>query len=104
MPFHRFETYADQMLTVHLSSAKGPIIEGESIYFCLVTKEPGTGSEIHYHPNEQFQIPLSGKLNALVGTDRRIMRPGTMSHPSLRPTTRSRPRRTARPPISTSRA
>lgn len=83
MPFHRFENREEVNLTSHLSSGKGPIIEGETLYFCLVSKEPGTGSEIHYHPNEQFQFPLTGRLNGMVGRDRVILCPGMISHVPL---------------------
>jgi quercetin dioxygenase-like cupin family protein len=80
MPFYRFENREVFNVTSHLSSGKGPIIEGETLYFCRVNKEPGTGSQVHYHPNEQFQFPLQGRLNGLVGKDRIILSPGMMSH------------------------
>lgn len=80
MPFYRFENREVYNVTSHLSSGKGPIIEGETLYFCMVSKLPGTGSVVHYHPNEQFQFPLKGRLNGLVGKDRVILSPGMMSH------------------------
>ncbi len=80
MPFYRFEDFSEKKLTPHLSSGRGPIIEGEYIYFCLVSKDPGTGSELHYHPNELMIFPLAGKIHALVGKDRRIVLPGTFIH------------------------
>jgi len=72
MPFHRFENIESNYLTPHLSSARGPVIEGKYMYFCLVHKTAGTGSELHYHPNELLIFPVRGKLNAIVGKDRRI--------------------------------
>ncbi|MCE2946621.1 MAG: cupin domain-containing protein [bacterium] len=63
-----------------LSTSRGPVIEGDYIWFCLVTKPAGTGSELHYHPNELLIFPTAGKLNAVVGKDRRIVGPGTFVH------------------------
>jgi quercetin dioxygenase-like cupin family protein len=80
MPFHRFEDFGEKKLTPHLSSARGPIIEGEYIYFCLVSKDPGTGSDLHYHPNELMIFPIAGKIHSLIGKDRRIVSPGTFIH------------------------
>ena len=80
MSFYRFDEMKGKYLTPRLSSAHGPIIEGDYIYFCLNCKEPGTGSVVHYHPNELFIFPLVGKIDALVGKDRRIIRPGTFIH------------------------
>ncbi len=77
MPFHRFEDYEAVVLTPHLSSGTSPIIEGKYLYYCMNQKEPGTGSELHYHPNELLIFTLQGKVNAVVGKDRRIVSPGT---------------------------
>jgi quercetin dioxygenase-like cupin family protein len=67
-------------LTPRLSTAHGPIIEGQFIYFCLNCKNAGEGSVVHYHPNELFIFPISGKVNSMVGKDRRIVSPGTFIH------------------------
>jgi quercetin dioxygenase-like cupin family protein len=80
MPFYRFDEMEGQYLTPRLSTARGPIIEGIYIYFCLNCKNPGEGSVVHYHPNELFIFPTLGKINSLVGTDRRIVSPGTFIH------------------------
>jgi len=80
MPFYRFDEMEGQYLTPRLSTAHGPIIEGKTIYFCLNCKKPGEGSVIHYHPNELFIFPTLGKINSLVGRDRRIVSPGTFIH------------------------
>jgi quercetin dioxygenase-like cupin family protein len=80
MPFHRFENLEQKSLTPDLSSAHGPVIEGEYMYFCLVHKAAGTGSELHYHPNELLIFPVRGKINAIVGEDRRVASPGTFVH------------------------
>src|SRR5512134_45273 len=50
------------------------------MYFCLLHKNAGTGSELHYHPNELLIFPLRGRINAVVGKDRRIVAPGTFVH------------------------
>lgn len=80
MPFHRFEKLESKALTPDLSSARGPVIEGEYMYFCLVHKVAGTGSELHYHPNELLIFPVRGLINAIVGRDRRVVGPGTFVH------------------------
>lgn len=80
MPFHRFESLESKALTPDLSSARGPVIEGEYMYFCLVHKAAGTGSELHYHPNELLIFPVRGTINAIVGKDRRMAPSGTFVH------------------------
>lgn len=77
MPFHRFEDYESVLLTPHLSTANAPVIEGKYLYYCLNQKEAGTGSELHYHPNELLIFSIQGNINAIVGKDRRIVPPGT---------------------------
>ncbi|WP_034490767.1 cupin domain-containing protein [Afifella pfennigii] len=86
MPFHRFESIESKLLTPHLSSGRAPIIEGRYLYFCLNQKQAGTGSELHYHPNELLIFVLKGKVNAVVGKDRRIVGPGAflMIPPNVR--------------------
>lgn len=80
MPFHRFESLESKVLTPDLSSGRGPVIEGQYMYFCLVHKVAGTGSELHYHPNELLIFPVRGTLNAIVGKDRRMAPAGTFVH------------------------
>jgi len=77
MPFHRFEEMESVQLTPHLSSAESPIIDGKYLYYCLNQKKAGTGSELHYHPNELLIFNVMGNINAVVGKDRRIVPPGT---------------------------
>ncbi len=80
MPFYRFEDLESNFLTPHLSTGKAPVIEGKYIYFCLTHKMAGTGSELHYHPNELLAFQVSGKADTIVGKDRRIIGPGTFVH------------------------
>jgi mannose-6-phosphate isomerase-like protein (cupin superfamily) len=80
MPFYRFENFESNYLTPHLSTGKAPVIDGQYMYFCLLHKNADTGSELHYHPNELLIFPLRGKINAIVGKDRRIVGPGTFVH------------------------
>ena len=61
MPFHRFEEYENVLLTPHLSTAEAPIIEGKYLYYCQNQKRAGTGSELHYHPNELLIFPVLEK-------------------------------------------
>jgi quercetin dioxygenase-like cupin family protein len=80
MPFHRIEDYQSHRFNPHLSTAEGPVIEGQYLYFRIVTKRAGTGSTLHYHPNELMTFPLEGKINLCVGRERRIVWPGTFVH------------------------
>jgi quercetin dioxygenase-like cupin family protein len=80
MPFYRFEGLKTHRFNPHLSTAEGPVIEGEYMYFRMVTKRAGTGAELHYHPNELMAFPLKGKGDCVVGKDRRIIQPGTFVH------------------------
>jgi len=80
MPFYRFEGMKSYRFNPHLSTADGPVIEGEYLYFRKVTKRAGTGSELHYHPNELMAFPLRGKANCVVGKERRILQPGGFVH------------------------
>lgn len=80
MPFYRFEDFESHYLTPHLSTGRAPVIDGQYMYFCLLHKNAGTGSELHYHPNELLIFPLRGKINAIVGRDRRVVGPGTFVH------------------------
>jgi len=80
VPFYRFDEIESQYLTPHLSTGKAPVIDGRYMYFCLLHKNAGTGSELHYHPNELLIFPLRGKINAIVGKDRRVVAPGTFIH------------------------
>jgi quercetin dioxygenase-like cupin family protein len=80
LPFHRFEDFKSYRFNPHLSTAEGPVIEGETLYFRMVTKRAGTGAELHYHPNELLAFPLQGKVDCIVGKDRRILLPGMLVH------------------------
>ena len=77
MSVYKFEDLKSVKLTPHLSSGTSPIIEGKYVYYCLNQKEAGTGSELHYHPNELLIFALKGKINAVVGKERKIVHPGT---------------------------
>lgn len=80
MPFYRFEGMKSYRFNPHLSTAEGPVIEGEFLYFRMVTKRAGTGAELHYHPNELLAFPLRGKVDCIVGKDRRIVQAGMLVH------------------------
>jgi quercetin dioxygenase-like cupin family protein len=80
MAFYRFERMKSHRFNPHLSTAEGPVIEGDYMYFRLVTKRAGTGAELHYHPNELMAFVLRGKVDSIVGKDRRIVAPGTFVH------------------------
>ncbi len=80
MPYFQLARMERHHLNPHLSSGEGPVIEGQYMYFRINIKRAGTGSELHYHPNELMTFPIIGKINCVVGTDRRIVHPGTFVH------------------------
>ena len=80
MPFYRFEQFEDIVSNPHLSTGRGPIIEGDFMNLRLNNKDAGTGSKLHYHPNELMVFPLLGRIDSIVGSDHRIVAPGTFVH------------------------
>jgi quercetin dioxygenase-like cupin family protein len=80
VPFYRFEQFEDIVSNPHLSTGRGPIIEGDFMNLRLNNKDAGTGSKLHYHPNELMVFPLFGKIDSVVGKDHRIVAPGTFVH------------------------
>lgn len=80
MPYHRFEDYNTRSYAIHLTTAQNRKIEGQYMFFCHVTKAAGTGSELHYHPNELLVFVVHGKANIIVGKDRRVVPAGTFVH------------------------
>ncbi len=44
MPFYRFEGMKSYRFNPHLSTADGPVIEGKTMYFRMVTKRADTGA------------------------------------------------------------
>jgi len=80
VPFFRIDEMKRHHLNPHLSSGEGPVIEGQYMYFRINIKRAGTGSEMHYHPNELMTFPITGKINCVVGKERQIVPPGTFVH------------------------
>jgi quercetin dioxygenase-like cupin family protein len=61
------------------STAHGPVVEGERMQCALVTKERGTGSRPHHHPNEQWNYIVKGTLRVKVGdAPEQLCGPGTL--------------------------
>lgn len=80
MEFYRFEQLQTHHFNPHLSSTQGPIIEGQHMFFRRVTKGAGSESRLHYHPNEFMAFLLEGEFDAIIGDERRRVRPGTLVH------------------------
>ncbi len=80
MPFYRFDQFEDIVSNPHLSTGKGPIIEGAYMNLRLNNKEAGTGSKLHYHPNELMVFPIHGCIDSVVGKDARVVPPGMFVH------------------------
>lgn len=61
------------------STAHGPVVEGERMQCALVTKERGTGSRPHLHPNEQWNYIVKGTLRVKVADGpEQLCGPGTL--------------------------
>ena len=61
------------------STAHGSVVEGERMQCALVTKERGTGSRPHHHPNEQWNYIVKGTLRVKVGDGpEQLCGPGTL--------------------------
>ena len=48
------------------SSANGGVVEGERMLVGYIHKPRGTGSRMHSHPNEQFNLVVKGRLQGEV--------------------------------------
>ena len=61
------------------STGVGPVVEGDRMQCALVTKEKGTGSNPHHHPNEQWNFIVKGTLRVKVGDEpEQLCGPGTL--------------------------
>ncbi len=61
------------------STAHGSVVEGERMQCALVTKEKGTGSRPHLHPNEQWNYIVKGTLRVKVADEpEQLCGPGTL--------------------------
>ena len=64
---------------VGYSTAVGPVVEGDRMQCALVTKERGTGSNPHHHPNEQWNYIVKGTLRVKVADEpEQLCGPGTL--------------------------
>ena len=80
MGYYRFEHMEQIVPNPGLSSGTGAVIKGRYLTLRNNNKRAGTGSELHYHPNELIVFSLVGRLNCIVGKDRRILPPGVTVH------------------------
>lgn len=85
MPYYRFENMEQICTNPHLSTGTGAVVDGQYITLRNNNKATGTGSQLHYHPNELLIFLIAGKLNAVVGKDQRVVHPerSFMSRPML---------------------
>jgi len=63
---------------INYSTGIGGVVEGERIQVGLIRKPRGTGSQIHMHPNEQWNFVLKGRLKVHVNGVDTIAGPGTV--------------------------
>lgn len=60
------------------SSAHGGVVEGERMLVGYIHKPRGTGSRMHSHANEQFNLVVQGTLKGSVNGKRVLARAGTL--------------------------
>ena len=80
MPVYRFEDLPDVLHNPKLSTATGPTVKGERIFFGRRTKTAGTGSKPHHHPCEEFLYIISGRLRATIDGEVHLAGPGEVAH------------------------
>ena len=80
MPVYRFDELPDVRHNPDLSTAHGPTIKGERIFFGLRTKTAGTSSDPHHHPCEEFLYIISGRLRATIEGEIHHAGPGEVCH------------------------
>ena len=80
MPVYRFEDLPDVQHNPKLSTAIGPTVKGERIFFGKRTKKAGTGSQPHHHPSEEFLYILKGRIRAEIDGEVQIAEPGGVVH------------------------
>jgi len=68
------------MIGPHYSSSIGTAVRGKKLQVVLVNKPKGTGSRLHTHANEQFNLVLKGKVKYRVGKKEGIAGPGQLIH------------------------
>ena len=69
------------------SSAHGGVVEGERMLVGYIHKPRGTGSRMHSHPNEQFNLVVKGRLKGEVN-GKAIARPTEPPRPGMSPMTK----------------
>ena len=60
------------------STSHGGVIEGERMLVGCIRKPKGTGSRMHSHPNEQFNLVLEGTLHGSINGVDFVAPTGTM--------------------------
>lgn len=77
--FFDFQALPVHTFTKHTTS-NGSVVKGDTMIVGLVNKPRGTGSQPHWHPFEQFNYVLKGKLKAWVGGTEQVVGPGGLIH------------------------
>ncbi len=80
MPVYRFEDLPDVLHNPKLSTARGPTVKGDRIFFGKRTKTAGTGSKPHHHPCEEFLYVLKGRIRAEIEGEVYFADPGGVVH------------------------
>jgi quercetin dioxygenase-like cupin family protein len=77
--FFNFAALPAHTFTKHTTS-NGSVVKGDTMIVGLVNKPRGSGSQPHYHPFEQFNYVIKGRLKATVGGKEETVGPGGLIH------------------------
>ena len=80
MPFHKWDTLPDEVISPHYSTATGGTVTGAIIEVGRYRMAGRTGADPHKHPNEQIIYLLTGTLRARVGDEERVVEAGEVIH------------------------
>ncbi|HLW46305.1 MAG TPA: cupin domain-containing protein [bacterium] len=80
MPFYKWDTLPDEVISPHYSTATGGTVTGAVIEVGRYRMAAGTGAEPHKHPNEQIIYILQGRLRVRVAGEQRVVGVGEAVH------------------------
>lgn len=78
--FYDFKASEKSYPASDYSPAFGSVIAGDRMQIALVSKEKGSGSRMHSHPNEQFNYVLQDTFRVKVADQEQMMKPGDLVH------------------------
>lgn len=78
--FYRLDQMKVEAFAPEMTTSAGALVEGNKMYFGLVHKARGSGSQMHHHPFEQFNYVLKGTLKAWVDGNEELVTVGGLIH------------------------